>query len=261
MTALRERVCRFLGSPLYSRTEVSRLIEILNGTGKVAIFGGMLRDLSLRGNRFFDSDVDLVVDSDGRSLTTLMNDMGASRNSFGGFRLAFKKWKVDVWAVETTWAFKEGFVAGSRFEDLVRTTFFDWDAIVFDTASSKIHAFPGYLSLLRKGVVGMNLESNPNPFGTTIRILRILSGEKADLSPNLAQYLSKRLAEFDNEFILNGMSRSPLAERRAGVPPAIWLDLVRSQLAQHQRSSASFPFSMRGRQGMLFHSEQPTTTV
>ena len=81
------------------------------GRSVVLLFGGMLRDLSLVGNVGFKSDIDLVIDTEeDESLDYLLKTYSAKRNKFGGYRLCLSKWKVDIWMLKSTWAFREGYV-------------------------------------------------------------------------------------------------------------------------------------------------------
>ena len=89
-----------------------------------------------------------------------------------GFALDFVRWKVDVWSIEDTWAHTAGLVQVREPADLLKCTFFDWDAILFDLESEAIVAGENYFQLLAANVLDINLEENPNPRGSLVRALR-----------------------------------------------------------------------------------------
>jgi predicted nucleotidyltransferase len=193
-TILKKRVERFLNSDAYARSEIKGVIDHLKAIGSVAIFGGALRDLALEGNRHFPSDVDLVVDPNRpQDLETLMKRFNAKRNKHGGYRFSLTRWKFDVWSLETTWAIRNRLVHGHNIEDLLKTTFFDWDAIAYDVSSRRLYAPATYFQKISERVVDINLKQNPNPTGNAARALRIYQSGAARLSPALARYALETL--------------------------------------------------------------------
>src|SRR3990172_2691939 len=89
---LRKRVKRFLTSTVNSRGEVAEFLESIKPLGDVAIFGGMLRDISLAGSRAFNSDVDIVIRTDdSKALEAILSSYSSTINSFGGYRLPLKE--------------------------------------------------------------------------------------------------------------------------------------------------------------------------
>src|SRR5690606_28975397 len=133
MGALRQRVERFLRSELLVLPPFNNLLSLAGSFGSVAIFGGLIRDLALGNARDFSSDVDIVVkDMPTHVLTHFASRHAAQQNAFGGFRLPMGRWLFDVWTFEKTWAFSAGLVHGHSLADLLNTTFFNWDAVLFD---------------------------------------------------------------------------------------------------------------------------------
>ncbi len=98
---------------------------------------------------------------------------------------------MDIWEFKNTWAFIHGHVKGDGFYDLVKTTFFDWDAVVYDLYNDSIYAIPDYIERVHSGVVDLNLKPNPNAKGIISRAFRYLEKENAKLSPELALYIGK----------------------------------------------------------------------
>lgn len=189
---LPKRIDYFLRSEKYNRKEVFDVLKTLSPMGDVAIFGGMLRDLCFGGNSKFCSDVDIVIDTkDEEALLRKLKPYPLEFNSFGGYRINLSKWRLDVWPLSKTWAFREGYVKDATFENLVKTTFFNWDAIVYVKKNNKIYSKEIYLETLKSRILDINLEPNPNPLGAIVRSLRYLIKDDAILSPKLTNYIIK----------------------------------------------------------------------
>lgn len=214
--ALKGRVDLFLASDERGM-ETNALIERLSTIGQVAIFGGMLRDIARQGGESFASDIDLVVDGPSEALATTFNGKLAKRNRFGGYRLYGRHTQFDVWSLQDTWAVKQGLVAASSLADLIKTTFFDWDAAVYLPRSGLLHCPDDYFDRLRSGIVTINLKPNPNPLGAVARTLRLLLDWEVGLSEELAEFLWQNLSTTDRNQVVTAqkvtIGRVPLRRR------------------------------------------------
>jgi hypothetical protein len=214
--ALKGRVDDFLASDERG-LEARALIERLSIIGQVAIFGGMLRDIARYGGESFASDVDLVVDGPSEALATIFNTRSAKRNRFGGYRVYGRHTHFDIWALQDTWAIKQGLVSASSLADLTKTTFFDWDAAVYLPRSGQLHCPDDYLDRLRSGIVTINLKPNPNPLGAVARTLRLLLDWQVGLSEELTEYLWQNLSTTDRNQLVTAqkvtIGRVPLRRR------------------------------------------------
>lgn len=175
--------------------EISVFTRSLLDLGEVAIFGGMVRDFARAGARAFASDVDLVIDADSEQVGAFLSRLGARKNRFGGYRIRGRHLEFDVWALKDTWAVREGHVDASRLEDLVATTFFDWDAVIYNIGSGSVHAGVNYLNNIRNGIIDINLAPNPNALGALVRTIRALAVWNGLLSPSLANFLLRGLMD------------------------------------------------------------------
>lgn len=224
---LGRRVRGFIADERRGGPEVSDLIGHLGQLGEVAIFGGMPRDLASGGAAAFNSDIDLVVDTGPERLAELMRHAPARRNRFGGYRIAGRHFDYDVWALPSTWAVRSGHVAARHLPDLVHTTFFDCDALVYLCGSHRVHHVGCRVGLGQGDVVEVNLEANPNPRGIVERAMRILLDRRHAPGPRLLRYLKTASAS------PGGPLTSEMAERVAA-------------LLEAQPSAAVRPFAGRG---------------
>jgi hypothetical protein len=190
---LEGRVKALLDRDAGEETGLRDLIKRINAeVGPAILFGGMLRDLARGGARAFSSDVDIVVDTDDSDrLHQFVHNLNAhrTRTAFGGYRIAFGKRDVDLWTLRDTWACRSGHIRGTSPSSLVATTFFDWDAIAYDTSTREFHMLPDYFERLASGVLDVNLEANPNPVGIVVRSLRWVRHAQVTLSPRLTHYI------------------------------------------------------------------------
>ncbi len=237
---LKKKVRYFLSSSILGRQEVKTLLDQLQDIGEVVIFGGMLRDLSLLGNEGFDSDIDLVIDTDKEDeLDAFLQSYKPVRNKFGGYRLRLSRWEVDIWPLKSTWAFKKGYVKNRSFADLCKTTFFDWDGIVYNVGDGSILAVEGYLDHINEGLLDINLENNPNPMGNIVKAFRYREKYGAGFSSRLAKYIYENLEDLDPDLI-------SLYENKSHDRPVLnknVISQVLEALCVHQKEHPSQPFT------------------
>ena len=139
---------------------------------RVAIVGGLVRDLARDTATKFKSDIDLVIDADSKFVAELARKLDALPNRFGGYAAHLPSWKIDFWALESTWASRKGYIPVEKVDDIIYTTFFDCDAICYEIKSKKIHLLDGYLDRLRSKTIDVNLLQNPSIDGNLLRAAR-----------------------------------------------------------------------------------------
>lgn len=193
---LRKRLQRLLGeNGRKAASEISTVIlPQLKKVGKLVLFGGAVRDVARLGVRLFRSDLDFVLyDGDVGAFEALMTQLAGPPNRFGGFSIRYERWKVDIWALEKTWARTAGLRSVSQIQDLLACTFFDWDAILYNLETRAILARPGYFDALDACVMDINLEENPNPTGSLVRALRRGALWHVRFGPKLTAFVQRRL--------------------------------------------------------------------
>jgi hypothetical protein len=191
--------------------EIGTLVDVLSDVGDSAIFGGLPRDFARDGRGAFNSDVDVVVDASPEVLDTMLGALGGRRNRFGGYRLKYGRFDFDVWALQSTWAVSNGYVAAHSLNDLIKTTFFDCDAVLFHCRTLEITSSDRFWTSIKHGIVDINLEANPHYVGTLARTLKILVDWRQDLGPKLMDYLTEGMARNGGELVdyvvRNGLGR------------------------------------------------------
>lgn len=160
---------------------------------RVAIVGGMVRDIARAGKCAFHSDIDLVIEAPAQSVAAMAARNGARDNQFGGHSFSADGWKLDFWAMETTWAAREGHVQVCRLEDITRCTFFDWDAILYDVKERKVICADSYLDGVRRGTMDISLLPNPSHLGNLYRAVRRILAWDLEPGPRLMAFIDKYL--------------------------------------------------------------------
>jgi len=183
---------------------------------RVAIVGGMVRDLARAGKRGFHSDVDLVIDAPVSEVALLAKATLATPNRFGGYSFSADGWKIDFWALGTTWAARNGHVSVESLEDITRCTFFDWDAILYDVKERRVICSDAYLNGIRSGVMEISLRPNPSVSGSLFRAVRRVLLWDLQPGPRLMDYICEHLDDSGFEAVVREdrcRSKTPFLEK------------------------------------------------
>ena len=112
------------------------LFHRLTSAGHVYLIGGVLREYldhqcieSLR-------DIDIVIDVQNTDLwRNILRDYSFGVNRFGGNKLICSGLLLDVWPIETTWAFRNGIIQCAPkdyINKLPQTVFLNIDSVIYD---------------------------------------------------------------------------------------------------------------------------------
>jgi hypothetical protein len=164
----------------------------------VAIVGGLVRDFARKGKVGFKSDIDLVINAPAQAVSGLADKLRASPNRFGGFGYQSPHWKIDFWALETTWAARHGHASVRNIDDITSCTFFDWDASAYHLHSKKLIIRDDYLDRIRSRTLDVNLLPNPSLDGNLLRAIRRILLWNLRAGPELSSFIVYHLN--DNRF-------------------------------------------------------------
>jgi predicted nucleotidyltransferase len=213
--AAKKRIRRFFDEPMAERRAVAHFIDEVSVCADVFVFGGALRDISLLGAPRFNSDVDTVVQvHDSDAFMDILGRHASIQNKFGGHRVRFGRWNFDVWEVARTWAFSTGAVEARSPLSLLETTFFNWDAILYDWRFGSLHHGQNYFSELSDKYLELVLEDNPNTVGALVRTLRTLCMSDEILAgPRLSKFVKDQFGNISDQEILSYEARSFASNR------------------------------------------------
>ena len=161
---------------------------------KAALFGGVLRDLVVFGDRKGPRDFDIVVDMNEEDLFNLFRTKVRRRTRFGGLHILHEGWPLDIWPLERTWAFRHMAIAPT-FKNLPRTTFLNVEAIAVDISnpacSEKALYEQGFFNAIALRTVEINLQENPYPALCVVRSLITACKLNFLVGENLLKYIRR----------------------------------------------------------------------
>ncbi|NQD93261.1 hypothetical protein HP532_11455 [Pseudomonas sp. CrR25] len=194
-SALKRRLDRYLWANSSGEMEAlqAALDSNFRAFDRVAVIGGLVRDFAREGRSGFRSDVDLVIDDSKEKVALLAEKLNATANRFGGYGYKSGPWKIDFWALETTWARKHVPIRG--LEDVLLSTFFDWDAVAYDLWERKLICHDDYLERIRAKQLDINLQPNPSPMGNLVRAVRRLMLWQVSPGEKLKHFIDEHLDE------------------------------------------------------------------
>ena len=171
LSALRKRIDRFIWENVSNDSLILRqiLLDVFSDFDDFVIFGGMVRDIARGGRSEFRSDVDLVIDAPSDRVDLLAQRLGARRNKYGGYRVRLLSWDIDFWALSRSWAGR--YVQIDSFEDLVETTFFDWDSVAYHVRDRRLICSREYLSPIKHRVLDVCFVVNPSVRGSVLKAI------------------------------------------------------------------------------------------
>ena len=203
---LAKRVGRFLDREKRKDDHLSSLLKNMS-MRPTYLFGGIIRDIAFDGILERDgvtSDIDIVCWGRHDFVDRLVKygtgckDIG--RNKFGGYRISTEHWKVDVWDIRNTWAFRTGEISYQSPESILKTTITNWESILvrLDRAyvnRASVICDDGYFRDIAGGYLDVVLEVNPNPIGMYVRIMRAHAGGRVSrLSKRAADLLRRAMS-------------------------------------------------------------------
>lgn len=199
---------------------------VKNAIPDTVVFGGMVRDFHFDRPSNFQSDIDLVCMVTTSEVERLIRDFDPVKNKFGGFRLLAGKQPVDIWALDQTWAFKQGLAQANSVSDLCATTFFNVDAAYVSLHDWSVSRSPIFDEAIDTDVLDVNLEYNPAPSKVTQRAISLSVKFGLDLSLRLQRYVLENAEE--------SLYGRPVY--------ATYLKLLREHVASAETSARPFKF-------------------
>lgn len=205
-----KRVGKFLDSDVPAMREIRKsILQPLLEVGEVGVVGGLVRDIIRYGvDRRPISDIDLVIQGSPSAVDAIAIKLGAKKNRFGGYNATTDYFKVDFWALSTTWARTNANVPISKLDDLVDSTFFNWDAVIYSITNDRTIFRDRYLEDIESHMLEINLEATASHKGNVIRALRRLYGWQASPGPLLIKFLQEAESAYTWDDIIKQEEKS-----------------------------------------------------
>jgi len=171
----------------------SRLTELCD----VFLIGGALRDYLGTNNCLTPRDFDIVVDLENEKLEKELSSYSLTRNRFGGFKIEDFQTSIDIWSLESTWAYREKIIKCAHREyglHLQDTVFLNIDAIVYNITRN-IWYNHRYLNAIQTKTLDIVLQENPQ---IEVNIMRTFVFKK-----KYSYNISDRLCKLIYEYVIN----------------------------------------------------------
>jgi hypothetical protein len=162
----------------------------------VYIIGGFLRSVVNHEN---PRDIDVMFNTGNNFIESLIKeyDLTFSKNKLGGYKILLNSIVVDIWTVESNWAFKYNLLKGENDEKIIKRiadgTFFNYDSLVFDLYTKKLSVanynncvLKNELDILRK--TSKYKYNNPGKINNVLRAFYIRNKTGLEFSYNLCEY-------------------------------------------------------------------------
>lgn len=167
---------------------VERLIAKLNRCGPAVIFGGAVRDWIIGKT---PRDIDIVLDCPNNSLEFLSN-FKAQKNRFGGYYIKIGNLELDIWNLDSTWAFSKDPQFKKNLKTLTQTVFFNMDAVLFYLDTNHLQD-DGFTQAMESRVLDIVYEPNPFPYLCVSKALCALTKYDMRPSENLKRFIAEQM--------------------------------------------------------------------
>lgn len=195
----------------------------LRKLGPSALVGGAIRDWAL-GNP--PRDLDLTVDCKPEDLKNFVEQFDYEENHFGGFKINLAGLKVDLWPLSKTWVFTHEVTWPITFENLLKTTFFNIDSIIYLIDSGTILE-GGFLKAFEKKELDILYEANPMP---SLCILKTILHQRKygfSLSDSLKNFLDRWIVNKTNPITLRKLEATYKYMYKSATPPLKFQELIK----------------------------------
>lgn len=238
---LQRQITRFF----HARSEWSH--KILNVFEKknweAVLFGGVPRGVH-KSPAYSPRDLDIVVaDQHFGAFSDFFAPYIVRETRFGGIHLEWNEIEIDAWPLESTWAFRKKLIPEAGFESLVKTTFFNADALAVDLVSRKNKGRKiyecGFFDAWHERVLEINLEENPFPELCVVRGLQLADHYHFRFSPRVTRFVCRC---FDT-MRLEDFERMQLSHYSRCIYSRNHLSLLSSHMHRHLDTEPLLPFT------------------
>lgn len=176
-------------------------IDDLEKYGEIIFFGGALRDF-VSDNNQTPRDLDIVFDAtSNRSLEQIVrkHELPIKKNKYDGFKIEFETISMDIWDINTTWAFKNKIKTSSQ-KSLIDTVYLNIDGIAYNYSKETLYS-AHFDDAIEKKEIDIVLEENPNVELNLLRAMVINREYQFKFSTNIKNALNASYLEKGYEFI------------------------------------------------------------
>lgn len=182
--------------------EAEKLIQQLEKTGELLLFGGVVREYI--DNRFqrLPRDFDIVVNkaNQGTDLDSVLIDFDFKKNRFDGYKITVDNLEFDIWEIQNTWAFKENKINCSKKDypyNLPETVFLNIDSLAYNLNKREFYG-DRYRNAMNEKILDVVLYDNPFKELNLLRSIIFKIKYQLNYSKKLVQIIREYICEENN---------------------------------------------------------------
>lgn len=166
------------------------LFHRLTSAGHVYLIGGVLREYLDHQRIESLRDIDIIIDIQNADLWNgILSDYSFSTNRFGGNKLICSGLLLDVWPIETTWAFRNKIIQcppRDYVKNLPLTVFLNIDSVIYDW-DNELWLDSIYRKAMESRMLDVVLPDNPQLLLNIVRAIVLKRRYQMSFSDQLEQ--------------------------------------------------------------------------
>ena len=144
----------------YIDPNVLAIIHQMSEETSVYLFSGVIRNFFLKSNDI--RDVDIVLSSP-VNVESYFKGYKIGKNSFGGYKIETEDLKIDLWTLDTAWAFQYQKTLPFDLEKFIPfTAFFNFAAVTYSFNFKTFYTTRHFLGFLQNKLIDVVYEPNAN---------------------------------------------------------------------------------------------------
>lgn len=198
--SLPHKIKQRIDSLLRVEPSLARIVYKILSDGRIFIVGGYIRDI-IEGKR--NRDLDMVVDIPSDALYDIISEEFSNIifNHLGGAKLSFISVDVDIWSIESNWAFRTNLVSlneNDYLQSIAKGCFYNYDSLVVCLPSYAVYTkyYKEFITKRELDILQKNPKyknTNPTIEANILRALYIRKKYGVSYSNQLTEYIINKM--------------------------------------------------------------------
>lgn len=175
--------------------------------GTAYVIGGFLRDLA---NKKDSRDLDIILNVSTNKINNALNESNLeySINRFGGVKVMFDNFQIDLWSLDNNWSFKNNLIKRNEqkiVDNIASGSFYNFDSLVINVHSLEL-CVKYYNQCIEKNRLDINRKNinyqklNPTIEANIIRAFFLKEKFQLNFSDECANYLIRRIKHLKDNY-------------------------------------------------------------
>ena len=187
-SVIKSRVSKGLNEIFLNSVKFEDFYSNALNMGDLFMVGGAIRDFALNET---PRDFDLILNCNPHTLKDFLHEYEYRNNRFGGYKLQIDNIEIDIWSINSHWAFKKN-ILECTYENISKGAFFNFDAITLNLVDFWLDA-DVFIKSYESRTLDINLHQdyvnlNPDPEKNIERAYKLRDTMGFALSDRLIDY-------------------------------------------------------------------------